>query len=415
MRILIADDERLVRLSIRSMIEELGEKDLIKRAVIEEVQNGLELESSLQTFHPHLAFVDIKMPIRTGLEVIEHAEAANTRVFWVLLTGYAEFSFAKRAIEAGVLDYLVKPASPEDLLKVIHQAEKKVQIQVNTETLTLAGKLGSLFRRTNEQDFDRFFSHRYFSGGVILCRNGAYQKGEQASEVSRRDRRIMSELTGLLTSSLEQFSFSCYPFDICSAVVFSGNGNLVVTLSFQTDLIDEIMDVGQHLESLVTGILKSSSFEGGRWLWLPLLPPCDAKNFVRRVSDYEQAGPLQSGQTEETDRKGSPSAKRKEQVEKALEIVHSAYKSDIGLAQVADELGLTPNYLSSEFKAYTGVNFTDYITRLRMNSACELLKTPGMSVKRTASELGYTSWRYFSKLFCQTYGVRPSEYIEEHR
>ena len=56
--------------------------------------------------------------------------------------------------------------------------------------------------------------------------------------------------------------------------------------------------------------------------------------------------------------------------------MHSAYKSDIGLAQVADELGLTPNYLSSEFKAYTGVNFTDYITRLRMNSACELLKTP---------------------------------------
>ncbi|MBN2860096.1 MAG: helix-turn-helix domain-containing protein [Sphaerochaetaceae bacterium] len=415
MRILIADDERLVRLSIRSMIEELGEKGLIERALIEEVQNGLELESALQTFCPHLAFVDIKMPIKSGLEVIEHAGVADTRAFWVLLTGYAEFSFAKRAIEMGVLDYLVKPASPDDILKVIQQTGKRVQMQVNTETLTLAGKLGSLFRKTTDQEFDQFFSMRYFLGGVILCREEANPKEERASGTTQRERRIIRELTGHLTSSLERISFSHYPFNICSAVVFSENGNLVVALSFLSDLVDEIKDIGQHLESLITHILESSSCEGSRWLYLPLMQPCDAEHFVRSVAECEQVSTVRMGQTEEIEGKGGQSAKRKEQVEKALEIVHTVYKSDIGLAQVADELGLSPNYLSSEFKTYTGVNFTDYITRLRMDSACELLKISGMSVKKTASELGYTSWRYFSKLFCQTYGIKPSEYIEKHR
>ena len=286
---------------------------------------------------------------------------------------------------------------------------------MNTETLTLEGKLGALFRKTTDQEFDLFFSRRYFLGGVILCRKDITQRDVMHAAITQRDSRIMSELTGHLRSSLERFSCSYYPFDICSAVVFSENGNLVVTLSFRSDLTDEIKDIGHHLESLITPLLESSSFEGGRWLYLPLLSPCDAEHFLLRVTECEQVRPVGTGQTEESESRSGQSARRKEQVEKALAIVHRAYKSDIGLAQVADELGLSPNYLSSEFKACTGVNFTDYITRLRMDSACELLKISGMSVRKTASELGYTSWRYFSKLFCQTYGIKPSEYIEEHR
>ena len=119
MRILIADDERLVRLSIRSMIEELGEKGLIERALIEEVQNGLELESSLQTFCPHLAFVDIKMPIKSGLEVIGTYPGSRCKS----LLGPALPAMQSSPMQNGLskrewLDYLVKPAGPDEILKV---------------------------------------------------------------------------------------------------------------------------------------------------------------------------------------------------------------------------------------------------------------------------------------------------------
>ncbi len=415
MRILIADDERLVRLSIRSMIEELQEKGLCERAVIEEAQNGIELESALRAFHPHLAFVDIKMPGKSGLEVIEQAGKEVDRLFWVLLTGYAEFSFAKRAIDAGVLDYLVKPASSRDVLKVIQAAERKALILINAETLLHAGKLSSLLRRTTDQEFDSWFAHRLFLGGLLLWNRDEHEKNEHNGDFPSSDVLLMREFKKHLDSSLERFTLQYYPFGICSAAVYSENGNLIVSVSHQSRIPDGLRAIGEHLDTFITGILDSSFPEGRPLTWRPLPVSSDAQRFVDRVAHWEQSEHERTQPVPGLRAVKGQSVKRTEQIEKAIDLVNRTYTRDIGLAQIADELGLTPNYLSSEFKACTGVNFTDYITHLRMESACDLLKSPGMSVKMTAAELGYTSWRYFSKLFCQTYGIRPSQYIEENR
>ncbi len=408
MRILLADDERLVRASIRSMIEELTQKGLIQQPLIEEAANGNELEEKLTSFSPHLAFVDIKMPGRSGLDVIEEVSRSSSRVSWVLLTGFAEFPYAKRAIELGVLEYLVKPASSEDLLKVIELSEQQGRERARTSSLIAMNKLSSIFRKTTSQEFDPWFSSRTFSGGVLVNLRDPGGEGM----LSEDERSQVRDLHRRFASLLEAFSYEHYPEGIVAGQIISDAGNPVAALCTMEASRSESPHSCDALQVMIEDFLHDYS----EWKWLSVSCDASAEEFADRILEEEQdAGKEISGTKDLPMNTNGHSAKRNEQVERALRLVHTEFTQEVGLAQIADELGLTPNYLSGEFKRYTGVNFTEYITKLRMDKAAELLKKPGMSVKQAAQELGYVSSRYFSKLFTQTYGVKPSDFIDSNR
>ncbi|WP_273327504.1 response regulator transcription factor [Vallitalea guaymasensis] len=117
MRILIADDEYLVRSTLVSMLGELG----ISKDWIDEVDNGEALVSQIQTATYDIAFIDIRMPKMNGLEAIEKAKSIAPYTKWVIVTGYSEFSYAKEAIQLGVSNYLLKPISINELGEVISE------------------------------------------------------------------------------------------------------------------------------------------------------------------------------------------------------------------------------------------------------------------------------------------------------
>jgi two-component system, response regulator YesN len=102
-------------------------------------------------------------------------------------------------------------------------------------------------------------------------------------------------------------------------------------------------------------------------------------------------------------------------VRSAERIIRERFSQQIGIAQIAEELGVTPNYLSTLFKKYTHKTFIKHITDLRMARALELLKQPGISVKESTNLLGYSSSRHFAKLFRLYYDISPSEYIQKCR
>jgi len=97
-------------------------------------------------------------------------------------------------------------------------------------------------------------------------------------------------------------------------------------------------------------------------------------------------------------------------VDKALAILNAHYTQEIGLAQVADMLGITPNYLSSEFNRIMDESFPQYMTRLRMEKAHELLQEGKRTVKEVSGLVGYMSSRHFGKVFKKHFGHVPSEH-----
>lgn len=97
-------------------------------------------------------------------------------------------------------------------------------------------------------------------------------------------------------------------------------------------------------------------------------------------------------------------------VQKIQEIVAKRYASELVVPDIANELRLTPNYVSHLFKAETGESFKHYLTQVRIEQAQSLLKNTTHNISEVAALVGYDNERYFSRVFKGVVGVTPSEY-----
>lgn len=110
-RILILDDERWVRTSLRRVIELTG----LPVQVVHECTDGLSALDWLKREAADLIFADIKMPIMDGLAFIEQLRHNGGRQDVVIISGYDDFSYAKTAMRFGAMDYLLKPVEPDEM------------------------------------------------------------------------------------------------------------------------------------------------------------------------------------------------------------------------------------------------------------------------------------------------------------
>ena len=107
-RVLIADDEAIIRLGLRTMLEEMGHR------VVGMATDGPSAVRLAAKEKPDLALLDIKMPDMDGLEVAE-AITAKRRITILMLTAYSDRELVERATKLAVLAYLVKPVKEADL------------------------------------------------------------------------------------------------------------------------------------------------------------------------------------------------------------------------------------------------------------------------------------------------------------
>ncbi|OCT10635.1 hypothetical protein A8709_22600 [Paenibacillus pectinilyticus] len=90
------------------------------------------------------------------------------------------------------------------------------------------------------------------------------------------------------------------------------------------------------------------------------------------------------------------------------------YFEDISLIDIATRFHLDPSYLSKQFKTVTSENFIEYVTRKRMEKACELLHLSDHKINEISELVGYENQRYFSQVFKKFTGQTPSEYRDQH-
>ena len=122
LRLLIADDEELVRRGLSVLIQrEAPEIDLVGAAV-----NGEDALAIVARTNPDVVLTDIRMPGVDGLQLIEALRAENPDLCFVILSGYDEFEFARRALSLGVEEYLLKPVDADELLALLQRLDAKI-------------------------------------------------------------------------------------------------------------------------------------------------------------------------------------------------------------------------------------------------------------------------------------------------
>ncbi len=102
-------------------------------------------------------------------------------------------------------------------------------------------------------------------------------------------------------------------------------------------------------------------------------------------------------------------------MDQAKAYINQNYHRDISLDDVSRRVGISPYYFSKIFKEDTGEGFIEYLTKIRMERARELLATSNYSMKEICSQVGYADPNYFSRSFKKNVGLTPTEYKEKRR
>lgn len=121
-KLLIADDEPLIRQGISSL-----DWEKIGITVCAVANNGKEAIDLASLHVPDLILTDIRMPIVDGLKMAEQILTQNRNCKIIFLSGYKDFAYAKRALQMGAFDYILKPTSPEEILETCKRAALQLE------------------------------------------------------------------------------------------------------------------------------------------------------------------------------------------------------------------------------------------------------------------------------------------------
>lgn len=97
-------------------------------------------------------------------------------------------------------------------------------------------------------------------------------------------------------------------------------------------------------------------------------------------------------------------------VSRAKEFIAQHYSEEISSARVAKELHLSRFYFCKLFKSGTGLTFTEYLVRVRIERVKELLRNPNLRISEIAFQTGFQSLTHFNRLFAKLTGESPTEY-----
>ena len=136
LRVLIADDDPIIRLDLRNVLESLGYE------VVGEAGDGQQAVDLARTTEPDVCLLDVKMPVMDGIEAVDIITSENIAPA-ILLTAYSDGELIARAKDAGAFAYLVKPYKPSDLPPSIEVAKARFEgnRQLSKEVGSLQEKL----------------------------------------------------------------------------------------------------------------------------------------------------------------------------------------------------------------------------------------------------------------------------------
>jgi response regulator NasT len=180
MRILVAEDETIIRLDLKALLERAGFE------VCAEARDGEEAVALAREAEPDVAIMDVKMPKLDGIEAARRI-LDERPIPIVMLTAYGQDELVQRAAEAGVFGYLVKPFREQDLLPAIRTARAR-----HEELAALREEAESLAEALNARKaIER-------AKGLLMEKEGlseqeAFARLRKASQISGRPLKVVAE------------------------------------------------------------------------------------------------------------------------------------------------------------------------------------------------------------------------------
>lgn len=351
-KILIADDEFLIRTFLRKIItEQLPECEVCAEA--EDGTDGLTLAESTR---PDIIITDICMSEMSGLDMVQRLTALSCRPKIIILTAHREFAYAKKAIELGVSGFILKPTKANEVVEQVRLAIKKIRA-------------------------DR-----------------AQPQSAQNDDVLYKLYRIHVLSTELIRAVRETDRAAA---ETLLAQIFAEAA--AVPDDSRDKLLHAYSDIAAELYSL-------HDPRGGRHqLSKPAFDTCTdrteldlaLRRYAERVLDTLTSGTY----VNETSMR----------INKVFEYIENNYMSNITAQNIADYIHISPSYLSKLFKQETGKNLVDWINEYRVTVAKGMIDSCEYKMYEISEKVGFENAHYFTKVFRKYIGMTPTEYMNHKK
>jgi two-component system, response regulator YesN len=526
-KIMLADDEGIVIDSLTFIIK----KNFGQSCIIKSAKTGRGVIELAEEFRPDIAFMDIQMPGINGIDAMKEIKKNNKSIIFIVMSAYDKFTYAKEAINLGVLEYLTKPANASKIVEtleksilIIDENRKKrsndLIIKEKLETVIPIIESGLIYTilfqdeySSDKNSFKELLGIKADYGFMLLIQYGdmnengsltnpvgvsvkaqaSYNKFRELikeffncvigpiivnqivafipwdkAEMDYNQRTQTIETTRNLIRKLKaqmNMSFRAGIGSVKSLNELSTSYREATTCMRQNkETVVHVKDIRficenaenypieeeKHLLHLIkTGDFIRVRVEANTYFdWLS--QNCKAYKMDIKTKVFEfilqaESDAFSCGVTTYYSRYSDGSFEKitkctdhnqlklwfLEKISEVCQIV-SMYKqtqsdsviskaksyilqhfsNDISLDDVSREVDISPYYFSKLFKEKTGENFIEYLTKIRIEKAKDLLNNKNLSIKEICLNVGYGDPNYFSRIFKKHVGATPTEYKE---
>ena len=414
-KLLLVDDEFFVRMGMRETInwEKAGVEYIGDAA---DGKEGFRLACELD---PDIVITDIRMPEMDGLELIDACRKQGLKAQFIVMSAHNEFNYAKEALQLGVCDYVLKPASEDQLLQAVRKAiavaEKSNRAAV-VDRVHSAAKDYVLLKVILDTAQDEAAIRNEFasvsldvpeSGNfVVFVRIRDYYlllQNHPQSEISR----FHAELNQQLRKALSAYAEDAY------WVLSSERSNLILLVHDDQEEKAAVSRLQNQLSTLCRS-MESRFPDFTVTIGISRRSTC-----LREISQcYTQA--YTAAYMNPVISKNSVSYFMEEgngnfrwEIAGALNYINAHYSENISIESIAAELHISPSHLMHLFKEVMGKTINESITEYRMQAAQLMLRNSNFNVAEISERSGYKNAKYFTRVFKRYTGMTPSEYARK--
>ena len=467
-RLLIVEDEENSRKGLKATLAPIPNLE------IDTACDGREGCLKAIRWNPDIIISDIHMPVWDGLVMTEKLCKKGFAGTIYLLTGYAEFEYARKALQYHVEDYILKPVVPSKLRNLIEVKLKDLNKKRNSQNPQLCHLLSDEDSVLLTERLAPFCYTDYFLAVVYMEREHHLPLEVKETVIEERGHYILTlpdkHYRGILIGftnhminhgKIDRISSLLEPYEHLTCIYETRQAGFISNwllafeqlrsaipwtitcrsrfLSYDTYMEQEAGELNEDVffKKDLQRMLCGDDFDGCRKILLKKIGQMQAHachpshilaaavsglvKFDSKQAYLEAVNQMAAARTMHEIRtcidsyyetcKGRPaSAGYSPLIQKALHVIDKSYKEPISLNSVAEQLNITPQYLSRLFMKEMSRSFVDYLTSYRMERAKNLLQDTNMKINMICVQVGYQDAKYFCTLFKKITGVTPNQY-----
>lgn len=373
-KVLIADDEVTIRKGLKKLLLSF-DLDLV---VNNDSSDGELAIDIAKKFKPDIMLVDINMPFLNGLDFLEQIKEYLPYTVTIIISGYDEFEYARRALQLGVFDYLLKPINRKKLYEIMSNAIDEYKHKMQER------KYFKLLK--NDIIEDRSFLEERI---LRLCLDKKLDKTFIEDKLKLLDMKRTSPLV-------------IYIIDDESRILLEHMDFIRGHAFYKDDLLVIISNLDKNVEEIKKKIVKNCNRYIGRETVI--------SSKVSEKGIYSLYDTFKYLQKIHNDKR--PDAI----IIRAIEYIRKNYDdSQLSLQSLSERFHVSSSYLTRMLRQELGLSFIEYLTELRLNKAISLLESSSEDVLicDIAEKIGYSSQHYFSRIFKNKTGFTPKQYKDK--